>query len=134
MAKTLPIKEIIYKDLDISFIAHPNTKNVKVLTNEQAIVRAFKNLVFTNRYEKLYDPNFYTDTRKTLFENITPGTAITLKRRIEAAAKVYSPRVKIVDVYVKDEPDYNRIAISIFFLMVNKREPEEIKFFLERVR
>ena len=39
---TSPINDVIYSDLGLNFIAHPVTKKVTVLKNEDAIKRAKK--------------------------------------------------------------------------------------------
>ena len=48
-------KEVVYRDLGLSFIPHPVTKNIAVLKNEDAVKRAIRNLILTNKGEQVFD-------------------------------------------------------------------------------
>ena len=45
------IKNVVYKDFDLLFDVHPVTRKLNTLTNNRAISRALKTLVF-NRFYK----------------------------------------------------------------------------------
>ena len=66
--------EVVYKDLGLSFIPHPVTKNVGVLKNENAVKRAVRNLILTNKGEQVFDELYGGNITSLLFENITPVT------------------------------------------------------------
>ena len=42
------LKEPVFKDIPLSFTAHPVTGNVKALTNRDAVKQSVKNIVLTN--------------------------------------------------------------------------------------
>ena len=46
------IKEPIFKDIPLSFNAHPVTGLIKALTNREAVKQSVKNIVLTNHYER----------------------------------------------------------------------------------
>ena len=50
------IKEPIFKDIPLSFNAHPVTGLIKALTNREAVKQSVKNIVLTNHYERPYNP------------------------------------------------------------------------------
>ena len=127
-------KDIIYNDIDLQFLAHPVTGNVKLLTNTEAIKQAVINTVLLDQYESLFNPNNFTNTRATLFENFSASTVETLKSRIEIAVQVFEPRAEILEVLAKDDTDNNGINITIVFLPLNAVQPVEIEIFLERIR
>ncbi len=66
--------EVVYKDLGLSFIPHPVTKNVGVLKNENAVKRAVRNLILTNKGEQVFDELYGGNITSLLFEKITPVT------------------------------------------------------------
>jgi len=127
--------EVLYKDLGLTFTAHPITKNVKVLKNDEAVKRAVKNLILTNKYERPYNPLYGGNITSYLFENFTPGTQLEMERQIETAIEIYEPRAILLDVNVRDsEVDNNRITVTVFFRVANQTEPTELSFTVERTR
>lgn len=129
-----PVKPIIYKDLDLKFLAHPVTGNIKVLTNTDAIKQSVINTVLLDAYETLYDSGNYTDTYATLFENFTPTTVDILKNRIKISIQNYEPRAELINIAVAEGYDQNSLNISIYFLPINALEPVEVNVFLARTR
>ena len=87
--------EVVYKDLGLSFIPHPVTKNVSVLKNEDAIKRALRNLVLTNKGEKFFDELYGGNITALLFENLTPGDILDIKGNIRDAIRADEPRVTV---------------------------------------
>ncbi len=45
-----------WADLDLDFVAHPITKDIVRKTNVEAVKRAVKNLILTNKYDKPFHP------------------------------------------------------------------------------
>ena len=50
-------KSRAFKDISLSFDPHPVTKDLPVLINERAIIRAVRNLVETIPTERFFDSN-----------------------------------------------------------------------------
>ena len=75
-------KNVIFKDLDLDFDAHPNPKNLNFLTADRAVGRAIKHLVMTNFYERPFHPEIGSEVRNSLFDNIMPSTAVTIQKSI----------------------------------------------------
>ena len=59
-----------YKDLDLSFTAHPIRKDVNKHIDEMAVINSVKNLLLTSHYEKLFRPEIGSNLSKLLFEQI----------------------------------------------------------------
>ena len=129
-----PIKEIIYKDLGLTSNPNPITNKIKILENEEAIKRAVKNLVLTNKGEKPFRPLYGGNITALLFENFSLSTAQDIKSRITKAINTYEPRVVVKSVEVVDETDSNTLRVKIFFEIIATNRIVETSFTVERVR
>ena len=126
--------EIVYRDLGLSFIPHPVTKNINVLKNEEAIKRAIRNLILTNWGEQFFDDLYGGDVTALLFENYGPIAELSMKRNIKEAIKAYEPRAIVKGVELISEIDNNAIKINIVFSINNSPVPSQLTFTVERVR
>ena len=124
----------IYKDLNMSFTKNPATKDVARLFDVQAIKRAVKNIILTNKYERPFNPDFGCNLRGFLFENITEPLLVIIKDRVAMAIEKYEPRVTVEDVVVKDDQDKNGLSIMVSFLINGTEAPVSVSTFLQRVR
>ena len=129
----LPSRKIyadIFNDLD----KHPITDDLATRTNENAVKQSIRNLLLTDRGERLFQPNIGSDIRKMLFENITPQTIIVIEQMVRDTLEIYEPRANIIDIVVSANEDGNQINISIVFNVINRQEPVSIDVILDRVR
>jgi len=129
----------IYKDLNLFFTKNPLTKDVSKVTDVQAIKRSVRNLVLTDRGERLFHPEIGGDVKGSLFENFTPIMEVELRSAIKNVIEIYEPRVVLEDVKVNDpsgnDLDNNRLRITIQFYLDNVPEVlEEVDVFLNRIR
>ena len=124
----------IYSDLNLSFTKNPATKDVAKLFDVQAIKRAVKNIILTNRYERPFNSDFGCNLRGFLFENLTEPMVVIIKDRVAMAIEKYEPRVSVEDVIVKNSSDPNGIRISVSFLINGVEAPVTVSTFLQRVR
>ena len=127
-------KEVVYRDLGLSFIPHPVTKNVSVLKNEDAVKRAIRNLILTNQGESFFDDLYGGNVTALLFENYGPVSELTMKRNIEEAVIAYEPRATVLGVEIISRPDNNRIKINVMFSINGNPIPSQLIFTVERVR
>ena len=128
------VNSVYYKDIDTLFGAHPVTRKLNTLTNNQAVARAVKNLILTNKGERPYQPFLGSDVTYMLFE-LNDGTVeLELKEAIELCIQNYEPRAELISVRANNQIDQHRLAVDIKFRVVNQTDPVNINFFLERVR
>lgn len=130
---TYPKKDFFsdfYNNLDV----HPDNKQLMKNVNERAVVRAIKNLLFTNKYERLFQPDIGCDIRKLLFEPITPITVSNIKTVIETTIQRYEPRAGLLEVIVTPYIDENLISVTIKFFISNSQESTTFTVQLSRVR
>ena len=125
----------IYTDLDLFFGQNNRTKDINVLTDVQAVKRSVRNLVLLNAFEKPFHPEISSGVRDTLFENMTPVTAIILSRHIEDVIENFEPRARLIGVRADPNFDKNEYEVTIEFYIVNApTELVELSIFLERLR
>jgi len=123
-----------YRDLDLNFTIHPLRKDVNKNLDEIAIVNSIKNIVSTNHYEKPFQPDFGSNVRRMLFENLDTITASALEREIEQSINNFEPRVRLLSVRVVPKFDDNAFSVEMQFYILNKSDPVTINFLLERLR
>jgi len=123
-----------WSDLDLNFEAHPVTKDVTRKLNVEAIKRSVKNLILTNKYERLFHPEIGSGLTGLLFELVSPTTAAIVESTIRQTINNYEPRVILNDVLVQGNIDRNGYNVTINFVTINVLQPVTIEFFLERLR
>lgn len=118
------------KDLTLSLTNYDVSRNL----DEASINDAIKNLVLTDRGERLFQPEIGCDIRKMLFENITPDVIITAKQIITNVIESYEPRCNLIGVDVLASLDNNAIQIIITYNIINRQDPITFTLTLDRVR
>jgi phage baseplate assembly protein W len=99
-----------------------------------AIINSVKNLVLTNHYERLFQPDLGSNVRRFLFENIDIITATAIEREISLVVQNYEPRVRLARTTVVPDFDNNGFSVTMEFFIINKTESVTINFLLERIR
>tara|TARA_Y100001972_G_scaffold86606_1_gene105982 strand:- start:18 stop:419 length:402 start_codon:yes stop_codon:yes gene_type:complete len=128
-------KSRAFKDISLSFLPHPVTKDLPVLINERAIVRSVRNLVETIPTERFFDPNLGTDVRDTLFENFTRTQVTIIEDQIRETIRIYEPRVDQIGVEVIARPDDNNLDVKVLFDIKGLDVPQQFfTFILEPTR
>jgi phage baseplate assembly protein W len=123
-----------FRDLDLSFNIHPVRKDINKHVGVKAVINSIKNLVFTNHYEKPFQPEIGSNVRKLLFEQLDNLTAISLQREISEVIKNFEPRAVVSKISVIVDYEKNGFGVDLEFFMVNLPNPITITFFLERIR
>tara|TARA_B100001093_G_scaffold508198_1_gene569943 strand:+ start:5721 stop:6119 length:399 start_codon:yes stop_codon:yes gene_type:complete len=124
----------VYSDFRNDFAFHPIKKDIVKVTNEEAIKQSVLNLLQTNQGERLFQPTLGGDLSAYLFENVTPFTEKAIQNAIVATIENYEPRAGLLDVIVSANPDMNRYSVTVSFYVINKEEPVQLDFILDRVR
>lgn len=124
----------IYKDLDLNFTRNPVTNDILRIEDVDAVKRSVRNLVQTNFYERPFHPELGCGIRGLLFENYSPIIGIFLKRKIAEVVNRYEPRVSLVNVTLDDDPDRNRLKVSLYFYVQNIPDQVVVETFLQRLR
>ena len=120
-----------YKDLSMSFKSNPLNDDLIGLKNESAIARSVKNLVFMQKGEKFFDPDFGSELSASFFENIDDVTALTMRDDIDYMIKTYEPRVDLINVEIIPNYDNNQMdAVIIYSIKGSDTPPQQLEFVL----
>lgn len=124
-----------FKDISLSFVPHPVTKDLQVLKNENAIRRSVRNIVETIPTERFFNSLLGSDVRDSLFEFVDFGTASVIQSQILVAIENFEPRVDNVVVEVNPQPDQNSFSVTVIFDIIGQEFPtQEYTFLLEAAR
>ena len=124
-----------YKDLDLFFAKKSGSKDIRKITDIQAVKRSVRNLILLNHYEKPFHPEIGSGIRDMLFENMSTMTAIILARKIEDVIENFEPRVRLISVRADPNLDRNEYEVTIEFFVVNApTELVDLTVFLEVLR
>ena len=124
-----------FKDISLSFVPHPVTKDLQVLKNENAIRRSVRNIVETIPTERFFNSLLGSDVRDSLFEFVDFGTASVIQSQILVAIENFEPRVDNVVVEVDPQPDQNSFNVTVIFDIIGQEFPtQEYTFLLEATR
>ena len=125
----------IYSDLDLFFGQNNKTKDVNIVYDIQAVKRSIRNLVLLNVFDKPFHPEISSGVRGTLFELMTPITAIILSRQVQDVIENFEPRARLVGVRAFPNLERNEYEVSIEFYVVNApTELIDLTLPLERLR
>ena len=124
-----------FKDISLTFVPHPVTKDLPVLINERAIVRSVRNLVETIPTERFFNSLIGTDIRGSLFENFSRNTAIIIEDQVRETINNFEPRVDNVRVEVNASVDTNTLDVKVLFDILGLEAPtQSFTFILEPTR
>jgi phage baseplate assembly protein W len=124
----------IYSDLKKSFEISSLSNDITMFKDEDAVKESIKNLVLTDRGERLMQPNLGGNVRSMLFENMTPASLKLIEDQIKSTLALYEPRANVQDVIVNGSLDNNTVRVKVVFYIVNIEQPLEVDVFLERTR
>lgn len=112
----------------------PGRADISRVINENAVKESIKNLVMTDRGERLMQPNIGCDIRGSLFENIDPNTMLILEQNIKSTLRTYEPRCIVKEVQVFGNIDTNDLKVKVVFSVINTTTLSSVTIDLNRVR
>ena len=127
-------KSGLFADIPLDFIAHPNTKDIRPITDIQAIRQAVKILVLSNFSDRPFHPELGANVTRYLFENPDVFTAAGIRDEVLRIIKRKEPRVTNPKVEVQLDEEYNRLLVTIVFQIRNTNINTEVSFYLDRIR
>lgn len=123
-----------YVDIDLSFTPNPFTKDIYLKTDEEAVKTALKHLILTKNFERPFHPEIGTQVSSLLFENYSPAVKLALEKTISDTIENYEPRVRLLEVEIKETTDVNELIVNIVFTLKNANNPITVTTLLSRVR
>ena len=114
-----------FKDINLSFKRHPVTNDVLTVSNEDAIKRSVKNIIFTILGEKPFEPNFGSVINQSLFDLSTNLNEIRVSDEIKQSLLNYEPRIDNVVVTASIYPDSNELNCIVQYDIVGIPAPTQ---------
>lgn len=130
----LPKQTELYADFLTDFDMHPVKKDVVRYINENAVKQSIKNLILTNRGDRLFNNTLGCDIRSMLFEQMSASNDEVIMDLIRSTIENYEPRARIMDINVTSDYDTNTVNVTIVFSIINKQEPITLELILNRIR
>lgn len=124
----------LFSDLMNDLTPHPITRDIVRLKNDNSIKQAVKNIVLTSLGERLFQPTIGSEIANALFEPNDIIMEENLKFSIENAIRFHEPRVTVLKVEVYTFSEEDRVAINIFFSIINSIQVQNVNLILRRVR
>jgi phage baseplate assembly protein W len=103
----------------------PGVFNKTYSTKEQ-IKSNLINLLLTDKGERIMNPEFGTDLRKSLFDNITDSSIEVLKAKIIDAVNIFIPEIFLEDVIIEPDNDYNTLNVTINYRLIISNTPDQV--------
>jgi phage baseplate assembly protein W len=123
-----------YSDFSASFSRNVITSDVVRLADIDAVKRSVKNLIITDKYERLLNPTIGAGISELLFEQMTPLTTIAIRDTIIQTLNEFEPRINIDTIDVTPDYDRNTYFVSIAFSLVRNEQVGIVEFLLNRIR
>jgi phage baseplate assembly protein W len=120
-----------FTDIDVNMTLHPQSGDVVLKSDFNAIKRSVKNLISTNLYERPFKPSLGVNLRGMLFE-LDATDSIVLEEEIRTMITRYEPRANITQVLTISRG--NDLNVTMHFTVQNDPRPYELDLTLERVR
>ena len=121
-----------YMDVSYSFFANPMNGDVWKAKGPTAVKNSILSCLKTNHYERLFQPEFGSNIRSLLFEQMNPITVERIKKEVERAVTANEPRANIQLITVTPEEDKNRYKVSILFDLSTELENQLITTYFEQ--
>ena len=127
----MSIENRTYKDLSYSLFANPMSGDVGKKTGADAVKQSIVSILKTNYGDHLFDPEFGTDIRGSLFEQMNPITEQRMRKKIEVAIARHEPRAEVLGITVNAQEEQNRYEINILFNVASVAEPQKITTYFD---
>jgi phage baseplate assembly protein W len=123
-----------YKDVDFTFKQNPNTNDIGIKKNNNAVVQSVLNILQTNHGERPFNYTFGANLRQYLFENMTNITAANMSTSINTALKNFEPRIEVLNTNIQARADANEVNITVTGRVKSSNEILDIATTIERLR
>tara|TARA_B110000977_G_C10999207_1_gene463121 strand:- start:316 stop:657 length:342 start_codon:yes stop_codon:yes gene_type:complete len=112
----------------------PGRNDLSRKINENAVKESIRNIVLTNKGERLFQPTIGCNISASLFENLDANTILILKDNIKTAIRTYEPRCNLKDVEIVADLDTNNLQATVLFSVLNTSTTSSITLDLVRER
>jgi len=111
--------------------ANPMSGDIGKKTGGAAVKGAIVSILKTNFNERLFAPEFGSNIRALLFEQMNPITEQRIKKEVESAVARHEPRAEVLGITVKAQEEQNRYEVSVLFNVTSEAEPQKLTTFFD---
>ena len=118
----------LQKNIVIGISLPFNAKGVfnKTYSTKDQIKSNLINLLLTDKGERIMNPEFGADLRRSLFDNITQSNTDLLQTKIIDAINIFIPEVELTNVVVEPNIDYNTLNVTIDYRLRISNTPDQV--------
>ena len=129
----MSIENRTYKDMAYSMFANPMSGDMGKKTGAGAVKGAILSILKTDFNERLFQPEFGSNIRALLFEQMNPITVERIKTEVKEAVERHEPRAQVIGIQVEAQEEKNRYLVKILFNVTSIAQPQELETYFERV-
>jgi phage baseplate assembly protein W len=96
-------------------------------TTKDAIKNNLIDFFLTEPGERYLNPTFGGGLRSFIFEQINSNTLETLQEDVQSKINTFFPNVRVSNLEVFQDPDYNNITVSITYNVIDTAISDEIQ-------
>ena len=96
-------------------------------TTKDAVRNNLLNFFLTNPTERYLNPTFGSGLRAFIFEQISSNNIDSLKEDIQSQLNQYFPNVRVANLEVFEDIDYNTITVSLKYNVIDTAISDEIQ-------
>jgi hypothetical protein len=128
-------REKVYTDVDFAFRVNPDTEDLYIKKDVEAVKQSVLNILRTRRGERPFMPSFGSNIDSYLFEPIDSTTKAMIEEEIIFAIRNYEPRVIIKAIVVEALEEQNAIKIALDVEIISPTlATTTIEFIVQRLR
>ena len=98
----------------------------KTYSTKDQIKSNLINLLLTDKGERIMNPEFGADVRRSLFDNITESNNELLRLKITDAINIFIPEIELGSVDIVPDFDYNTLNITINYRLIISNTPDQV--------
>lgn len=122
-----------YVDVDFSFENHPESKNLLIKKNGNAVKQSVINLLLLKSGDKPFHPEIKSPIFDSLFETGSVVQKVILESEVKKYLSRHEPRIIVSQVVVSyDQP--NAISCLVRGEIINLQQPFEVNILVDRIR
>jgi len=89
------------------------------------------NLLLTNKGERIENPEFGCDIKKSIFDFINTDNINKINNYIRVGVQTFIPEINLENVIISPEPDQNYVNVKVEYSMRISGETDEIQINFE---
>jgi phage baseplate assembly protein W len=98
----------------------------KTYSTKDQIKSNLINLLLTDKGERIMNPEFGTDLRRSLFENMTNLNSDILRLKIIDSINIFIPEIVLGEVKIEPNFDSNILNITINYRLAISNTPDQV--------